>query len=428
MKILHLSTSDRGGAGIAAVRLHQALLQDKVDSKLLTLYKHEDNISNHYVVSKLDYSIIPFFQKFIFFVNKIGNRFGFNTNYYNKFSKKYLAGKPKGFEFFSFPVSEYNLEKHPLVLEADIIHLHWVSDGFLDYHRFFKKINKRIVWTLHDMNPFTGGCHHSDDCLGYLLNCVGCPQMKGTLDEEIPQQMFSLKMDAFRNMVENRVTIICPSQWLLNCSKSSKLLKPFLHENIHNVIDKDSYFYSNKLIYRKELGLATDKRIVLYVAHHVNNSRKGVRYLIEAFSLLKTENVILCSVGFIAEEFKNNLSIIQLGYIMDNEIMRKIYNAADVFVLPSIAENFPNTVVESLLCGTPVIAFNVGGISEQINLDNGILVDQMDAIGLAKNIDTYFENSAKYNSKNIAEKAGELYSKSLIIEKHVNVYKRMMNA
>lgn len=428
MRILHLSTSDKGGAGIAAVRLHEALLQQGIQSKLLTLYKHTDTVQQHYQFNKAKYSVFPAFQKGVDFGGRVLKKLGIHKEFYTKFSNKYLKGRPKGFEFFSFPLSEYELEKHPLVVEADIIHLHWISEGFLDYNRFFSTINKKFVWTLHDMNPFTGGCHHSDSCIKYIADCSNCPQLTGTIDVNMAGEMLQKKEVLFSKKKDNEISIITPSAWLGRISKQSLIFKRFEHFHFFNIADGNSFFYRNKSEARIKLGLPADKKIILFVANHINNPRKGVRYLLEAIPLFKTQDIFLCSVGHIANDLKGNNSLLQLGYIMDNETMADVYNAADVFVLPSLAENFPNTIVESLLCGTPVIAFNVGGIPEQINDSNGLIVEGISPTKLSETIDTFFENLSRYKPDLIAKSARKKYDSNIIIEQHLELYKRTINA
>lgn len=422
MKVLHISTSDKGGAGICAVRIHVALLQSGVDSKLLTLYKYTQDIPQHYQLKKSDYALLPFLQDGIDFVQRKLQAIKVTTPYYTKISSKYLTGRPQGFEFFSFPVSEYQLEKHPLVKEADIIHLHWVSEGYLNFKTFFEKLNKKVVWTFHDMGPFTGGCHHSDGCMRFKSDCAACPQMLGTINPEIASHFLAQKVSALAHFEGKDLTVITPSKWLGALSQESILFKRFAHHNVYSVTDASFSFQNRKEELRKKWNLPLDKKIVLYVSHQINNERKGIKYLLEAQKIWNTKDILLCSLGSIDDRLKQNENMLQLGYITENTAMAELYNAADVFVLPSLAENFPNTILESILCGTPVIAFGVGGIPEQINEENGFVVEPRSAEKLAMAMDTFFENKGAYSAAVISQQAKAKYSTAKIVEEHLKIY------
>jgi glycosyltransferase involved in cell wall biosynthesis len=397
-------------------------LQAGVDSKLLTLYKYSTNIPQHYQVKKSDYVWLPLAQKGVDYTQRKLQALKIKVPFYTKISSKYLTGRPPGFEFFSFPVSEYQLEKHPLVKEADVIHLHWVSEGFLNFKSFFEKLNKKVVWTFHDMGPFTGGCHHSDGCMGFKGSCSACPQLVGTINPEIAAHFLAQKLSAISHYQGKDLTVITPSKWLGNLSQESILFKRFAHHNIYSVTDTAFSFQNKKQELRKKWNLPLDKKIVLYVSHQINNERKGIKYLLEAQKLWKTKDVLLCSLGSVDERLNQNENMKQLGYINESEAMAELYNAADLFVLPSLAENFPNTILESILCGTPVVAFGVGGIPEQIDNENGIVVEPKSSDKLAKAFDTFFENQGAYSASVIAQQAKEKYSTASIVQQYLKIY------
>lgn len=426
MKVLHISSSNRGGGGIAAVRLHEALLQMGVDSKLLTLTWQGPEIPRHFLYRSIDVARWPFLAKASMLVDRVLRRFKLKTDYYRKYKAEHLEGKPPGYDLFSFPISEHQLEKHPLIQEADVVHLHWVGGGFMNFTRFFSRLSKKIIWTLHDMNAFTGGCHHADDCLGYIKECDHCPQMIGTLDPAIAQKTLASKMGALRAF-QGELLITAPSQWLLNCSKQSMLFGGLDHHQVYNVCNDQSFHLVERKSCRRHFSLPEDKKIILCVAHIVGNSRKGNRILIESLDRMKTKNILLCTVGSEVDEWKDNPSIVQLGYISDSEVMNNVYNAADVFALPSMAENFPNTIIESLLCGTPVVAFDVGGVSEQIKDNNGILVKERNSDAMAEGLDHYFENEEAYNREQIAAESKARYGAKRTVESYLNLYEAVMS-
>ena len=427
MKILHISTSDRGGAGIAAVRLHEALLSDGVDSKLLTLIKHETDIKEHYVYHATDVTCFPLLARLRLFIDRGLKRLKIKSDFYMTYRKASLEGRSKGYDAFSFAISEDHLEKHPLVAEADIVHLHWVCDGFLDFSRFFAKVSQKLVWTLHDMNPFTGGCHHADECEGYINDCNDCPQLKGTADETLAKKMLSTKMEALGKR-DDALCIVTPSRWLMKCSENSALFRNYSHYQICNVVDDSSYYVTDQDASREQLSLPKDKNIILCVAHNVDNSRKGYDILLSALEYMQTEDLLLCTMGSIAKEWLGNPSIHQLGYITESTKMRAVYNAADVFVLPSMAENFPNTIVESQLCGTPVVAFGVGGMPEQITEHNGLIVEEMNAKCLAETLDRFFESAGSFDSWEIARGAESKYASKKTVDAYEALYQSTMRS
>jgi glycosyltransferase involved in cell wall biosynthesis len=424
MKVLQISTSDRGGAGIAAVRLHLALLKSGIDSRLLTMYKLGGSIEGHYVFSPEDCKEFKSLYRCIYFFRNILKRFNFYNPIHQKLEKKYLQNQAPGFEKFSFTNSSNRLENHPLVLSSDIINLHWVSDGFLDFKSFFTASDKKIVWTLHDMNAFTGGCHHSDDCDKFTADCANCPQLKNTMDDNIANRILEIKSTSFIGIRNNQLKIVTPSAWLSAKSKSSKLFNRFNHTIIPNGIDPAIFFPHNKIESRKQFSLPSDKKIILFVSHNINNPRKGINILIEAFKQLLPSypDVLLCSVGSISKDLSSVNNLVQLGYIKSDEHMSKLYSAADIFVLPSLAENFPNTICESLFCGTPVVAFNVGGVCEQLNSSNGIIVDNINSKDLKNALEKCLINLSNFDQKKISSEAVLNFSETLVAKKYIEVY------
>lgn len=426
-RVVHISTSDKGGAGIAAVRLHKAMLLVGIDSHLLTMVEHSSTIPNHAVAATGISGIVPFFAPFHFFFKKLKRKLGMQVNAYSAYHDAQLKGRPAGYEYFSFPVSGYQLQLHPLVKKADIIHLHWVSEGFLNVKSFFNELNKPLVWTLHDMNPFTGGCHHADGCEGFQLACFPCPQLKGTVNERNAEGTLNLKYNAVKKLRLSKTAVVAPSQWMLDLARKSKVLGRFDQWRIPNMMETEQFIPMDKVESRKKRNLPLDKKLIFFVAHHIQNPRKGIHFLIDAINLLNREDVLLCSVGYVSQELRSNTSVLQLGYVSDPVVMAELLSAGDVFVLPSLAENFPNTTVESLLCGTPVVAFNVGGISEQIDKTNGYLVNEISALALADKLKLFFENQEQFDSAAISRDAHMTYNSSQLLTAYLAIYQQLSN-
>lgn len=428
MRIIHLSTSDSGGAGIAATRIHTGLLNEGVSSAFVSLHKFREDVPNAFSFKSLYKNELNILEKASEKLKKATARLDGKGNYYSRLEKKYLTGRPAGFELFTLPFSEYDVSRITLLKNADIVHIHWATEGFIDYGSFFKKIGKKVVWTLHDMNPFTGGCHHSDECYGFTNKCENCPQLKGTIDENLAAEILSQKGNSLHEYNSNSMSVIAPSQWMMNRSKQSKLFSQFTHAKIANPVEEEIYYPYDKVNSRAELGLPPDKKIILFIANDIDNPRKGLYYLFEAFKKLNHDNnAVLCSVGKMNSEIKSNMPLINMGYVNDESKMAKLYSAADVFILPSMAENLPNTISESLMCGTPVIAFNVGGIPKMINEQNGILVRYKDSEQLKNAIELVLTNGKKYEVNLISKEAKEEYSMKKATAEYLKVYNRLLD-
>jgi glycosyltransferase involved in cell wall biosynthesis len=425
MRVVHISTSDRGGAGIAAVRLHLSLREHGVDSHLLTLYKFGPDITCHQVFANAAINKWPIGWLRDFSV-KLKRKLKLNKPKHARKANKYLKGRAAGFENFSFPDGLSKIAEHPLVKSADVVHLHWVSEGMIDWPTFFSSCKKSICWTLHDMNPFTGGCHHADDCLGFQSNCKSCPQLVGTINPSISSAVLCLKKEVLSVLDSSKLIITAPSKWLTKLSQCSILFSRFEHVTISNVVNTDIFRPQLSDEIRKLYAIPGGKRVILFVAHHVNNFRKGTPFLIEAFRKMNREDVVLCSVGYPSEELSAIPHLHQLGYVTDELKMSSLYSLADVFVLPSIAENFPNTIVEALCCGTPCVAFNVGGVPEQINETNGLIVEEKSSLALEEAIVRVLESS--FNRQEIAYNARRNYSGMSVSTSFKSIYDKLISA
>ncbi|TNE54338.1 MAG: glycosyltransferase [Bacteroidetes bacterium] len=422
-KVVHISSSDRGGAGIAAYHLHQELRKHGVNSSFLTLYRYGKPEKNTYLYSDVDHLKIPGLSILYRFFQKVRKRLFPKKEAFQLDQEKYLKGRPSGYEHFSFPLSAKKLRNHPLVKKADIIHLHWVSDGFLDPREFFPNLDKKVYWTLHDMNPFTGGCHHADDCQGYEKECRDCPQLTGTVEPNMAHEMWQRKKNAFESH-SGGIKIISPSRWLLEKAQQSALFRSFEGIVIPNPVDLTNFKLLDQEACRQELGFERDQRIILFVAHHVGNPRKGIDHIIRLMEDPAFSKYRFCSVGYETSELHQYEQLRQLGYILDKQKMAQIYNACDLFLLPSKAENFPNTICESLACGTPVVSFAVGGIPEIIHPKNGRLAEAENFYSLKDSVLEVFHSLSEFDRALISQEARQLFDHAENIQKLLNFYER----
>jgi len=369
MKIVLVNKSDNtGGAAVACRRLQKALLQNDIDAKLLVQEKNDKD--NMVVATGTGFWHKK--KKFLLFVLE---------RLYFLF---YEASKEIRFAF-SPAIAGENIHKNPLIKDADIIHLHWFNQGFLSLKNLKKIIalDKPIVWTLHDMWAFTGGCHYSGDCTNYMNNCGNCTFLKTPLGKDLSYKILKKKKAILKN---TNITFVTCSNWLKEKAKESLLLKDLKIVSIPNPIDTEQFYPKHKREIRQKLHLPTGKKLILFAAANISDKRKGLSYLLEVLELIEKDNskpadFEILTFGKFDDSVFNNLSVKvhNLGVLSQVEKIAGAYSAADLFVLPSLEDNLPNTIMESLACGTPVLAFKTGGIPEMIeHKKTGYLADYND--------------------------------------------------
>ncbi len=434
MKILLINTDDAmGGAAIACLRLLNTLNQTEgIEATMLVQEKKRDNpnvkaIAETWLQKKMAFS--RFVQERLFF----------------KFQEK-----NKEIRFaFSPANSGIDISEHPLVQEADIIHLHWINFGFLSIKSLKKlfSLNKPIVWTMHDMWAFTGGCHHSGDCENYQISCGNCVQyLKNPSPTDLSNKVWQRKNAIFDHSLRlrsgngqqasrNNITIVGCSQWLSNRAKKSSLFKDFSVKAIPNPLDTNLFSPQNKASARAKLGLPIDKKLILFVAAKVSVIWKGFSYFQEALEILKAQHshnqdIELVVLGESDTETIEKLPFKAhaLGRISDVNKIVSIYSAADVFVTSSIQENLPNTIMEAMACGTPAVGFEVGGIPEMIeNQQNGFLAKYKSAGSLAEGMKwVLFEANHEELSSNARQKVLDNYSEKVVVEQYLEVYRNLV--
>jgi glycosyltransferase involved in cell wall biosynthesis len=314
------------------------------------------------------------------------------------------------------------------------VHLHWVNFGFLSIDSLKKlfKTNKPIVWTLHDMWAFTGGCHHSGTCNNYQNTCGNCTQfLKKSSDNDLSNQIWQHKKEAFEGA---NLTIVTCSDWLGQRAKHSSLFKNTRVETIPNPIDIELFKPVAKSEARTKLGLDPSKNYILFAAMRVSAVGKGFAYFKEALDILKQQNLDnteLLIFGQSAGLESENLpfKINALGYLDSPDKIALVYAAASLFAIPSLEENLPNTIMESLACGTPVVGFEVGGIPEMIDhQQNGYLATYKSSESLATGIQYVLQNTDYQQlCTNARQKIIENYSESVVAQRYVKLYESLIH-
>lgn len=422
MKLLLINTSDSGGAGKACVRLHLGLLSMSKDSKLL-LVKKSRSYKKSYIFRHKRNSTLYF--KIYNKVLRVLRGAKLLEPSIKTQQKLFIENRVKGLEKFSFPNSNYDITESELYKEADIINLHWVSE-FIDYQSFFKKNTKPVVWTLHDMNPFSGGEHYEEKFLGIDKN--GFPKKRVLSNEELAKfnNIINIKKEALSQVNNLHFVTLC--NWMTNELKQNSFFNSFPIHKIPNGIDSKIFKIKDKINSRNLLNIPQEKKVILFVADLIDANRKGFIFLIKAIEKIKEGNVQLFVIGKKNEALNTFKNIIQYGKVNDDELLSSIYSAADVFVIPSLMDNLPNTVLESLLCGTPVIGFPVGGIPDMIShKKNGLIPKEISVDALFNSITIFLNKGVSYSAEEIREDAVNKYDKKVQAKKYIELFESLIN-
>jgi glycosyltransferase involved in cell wall biosynthesis len=420
VKVTILSTFDTfGGASIAASRLHTALMQHGIDAKMLVQDKKgkEDNvfsIANNWFTQK--WALARF----------AADRYQFA-----------LYEKSKAVRFvFSQAQIGTDISHEPLVYQSDILHLHWINFGFLSLLSIqqLARLNKPFVWTLHDMWAFTGGCHYSGVCHNYQQACGNCTLfLKNPADTDLSRKVWEQKAQLFPQM---NLTVVTCSEWLARKARTSSLLKNVRVLSIPNPINTQLFCPIPKHEAKQRLSLLPNKQYILFAAMKISDARKGFAYFEKAIQQIIEHNpawkntVELLVFGQAnAEDFEHlPCGVRVLGRLTSLQVIAEAYSAASVFVIPSLEENLPNTIMEAMACGTPVVGFDTGGIPEMIeHRSTGYLANYQSESDLATGIE-WVLNNTQYEElcKNARKKIEQEYAQEVIAARYEALYDSLL--
>ncbi|MEQ8563054.1 MAG: glycosyltransferase [Cytophagales bacterium] len=420
MRVLQVAYSDQGGAAKSCIRLHLGLLKIGVASRLLVIEQTNREIPESYKFHpkyvKRDPPLLR--DRIKVKVNRILREFGLQVNRPERSvtHENRLEGRPDGFEKFSNPRTEWDITQDENYQWADIINLHWVA-GFIDYPSFFRLNKKPLFWTLHDMNPFTGGCHYSLGCDGYTRDCKNCPQLYGSTDTNYSRELLEIKKESILD-AEIKPVIISPSIWLKKHSKASIAFSQCKHYHILYSLDTEQFKPRDKKLSREILGIPQSRNVVLFVAESIYNKRKGFDNLKQLIDNNSDPNTLYCSVGK-GSSFLNGDSYMHLGLIHDERLMSMVYSAADLFLITSKEDNYPNTVIEALCCGCPILGLNNGGIPEMVDEHSGLILSTEDSLDTA--LVKLIEND-KFSRAQISTRARSKYTLENQASAYYNLY------
>jgi len=408
LNIVIIGTHDiSGGAARAMYRLHKGFQNIGENAYIISKIKKSDNAK-------------------VFKINPIFDL----VNHSNIETKKWIQdeyidnGRSKlSNTLFTFPYYGYDLSELEIIQKADIINLHWVA-LFQSPETISRllSLGKPVVWTLHDMRAFSGGCHYSAGCRGFEDGCFNCPQIAND-DLNIPAMVLQLQKKYYGN---SQINIVTPSKWLAEEAKKSAVFCNSKVEVILNGLDINVFRPTDKHEARKILGLDSNKKYLLFGADSTGSTYKGFNLLLETLSKLnRVDDIVLLIFGSEHEDIKQlNISYKCFSKVKDDEKLSIIYSAADIFLLPSYEDNLPNVMLESFACGTPVVAFEVGGAADIINNGaTGYLVPAYDTSIFSLKVEALLNNDMELvaMSRSCIEFANHNFS----VEKQANAYKEL---
>jgi len=390
MKVVLVNTQTPGGAYVACQRLYNALKKQGVEASFVA-------------IKATKWSFL--WERFCIWVA-------------NRFSRKNLFA-------VSIANTGTNISHLPEVREADIIHLHWINQGGLSLRNIeqLQSLGKPIVWTMHDMWPFTGICHHAYDCMNYDKECGHCHLLKTPNDGDLSNTVFKAKKKIYSS-----IHFVSVSSWLQEKAEKSPLVTHVA--TIPNVLDTATFVLQDKQEARHYYRLPQDKKIILMGAGKLNDPIKGFNYLREALSYIKNkQDVCLCLFGNIKRdpEFLKNIpvQVIWLRQLSNISELAKLYAAADVTVVPSLYETFGQTLSESLACGTPIVSFNNSGQTDIVlHKENGYLARWKDAQDLANGIEFVLSQDFEKNKLHAFTVAH--FSERVVANQYIELYKSLL--
>ena len=374
MKILHLSTSDHGGAGAAAFRFHKNIVSRGIDSRMLVLSRQSGDAT----VVQLEIPNVP--SRICRLASKALLKIRTNPDYY--FQDQSMSGLSSKLDYFD----EINF--YP-----DLIVAHWVSNfvSVEDLYRLSGKGGIPVLWYLMDMAPLTGGCHYAWDCEGYKNQCGNCPALYSSDSRDLSSRNWRKKQAYIQRM---NVTTVAGS-WLIGKAGMASLFTGKRKENIMLGVDSSVFLPGSRTDARKSLGLPADKKILFVGSQSMKQKRKGMQYFLDAMRILEKnehadkENMVILTAGDATLNKslrKSRFRSIHLGFLGQDELVRA-YQAADVFVCPSVEDAGPGMVKQSIMCGTPVVSFKMGVAGDLVRTNStGYCAILMDSGDLARGI------------------------------------------
>lgn len=404
LKVVHIQYS-ASSATAGALKLHKAFNDTGIHSKIISFEMDPPPIANviylgkkHKLIKKVN-ALINFFE-----TRKIKKEFG-------KFSHAYFQN---------------NLTKISEIQNADIIYIHWTQDLFLSFKSVEKlaALKKPLVFLMHDMSNITGGCHQSYFCKGYLSGCNNCPMFEGLINAGLPEKNFKNKL-RFYSTYDN-VYFIANSKWLYSCTRQSLLTNKKQVFYLPDIAGAAIFKSFDKQTARSILSINANERVIVFETYTINAAYGGFDFFKRSIEILQKQEAFknICVLIMGNSDLKEATESLQvktkvMGYLYDDYSKALVYNAADVFVLTSIADEGSALIQESLSCGLPVVAFDMAGIQDIItHKKNGYIAKYKDVVDLEEGIRFCL------NGK-IMDTVKPIFTDDQIIKRHVKIFDRM---
>ena len=398
---------DHGGAGIAAQRIHKAMLRQGVDSQMLVRFKSSDD--DTITAAQPNMGLYqPSSLSVVRKVEQILRRRGRCLTQVERYERQLNVLDRVYGAAYTLPVSNFDLSQHPLVQQADILHLHWV-ENFLDYQTFFDRINKPIVWTFHDENIAYGGFHYSDEA-------VRLKEPFAAMEDDFVK----IKKDALADGRHN-IHMVALSGMMEQFYRQHSLFPSYPVNIIHNGLEPEQFAILDRSFCREALRLPIDSKVICFCASDINDSHKGLDILTKALDSLHRSDITLLCVGKGALP-QCDYPVVGTGPLANPRLLSIAYSASDLFVLASSQESFSQTSIESMACGCPVVAFPCGIIDELITPDNGICCPNYTIESLAECISTAMDLT--YKRQAIRDDIVMRFNIDRIAKQYIDLYTR----
>lgn len=404
MKILQINSHyDQGGAARIVACIHRQLLAEGIDSYVVYGRGQKAQEKNVYRFdAQWEVYLSAFFSRFV----------GLNGWWNRRATRRLIT----------------YIEK----VQPDVIHMHALHGYYLNFYLLFKYINEHnipCVWTFHDCHAFVGNCGYFFDCEKWQTGCGKCPHLKNYPTS----QFFDFTHYMWENKKEwfaqgGRKVIVTPSDWLTAEARKSFFGK-YPCVTIHNGIDVTNTFYPRNVEEcRKKYGYSIEDKLVLGIAVGYRDPRKGAKYILQMAKDLENEAKIVL-IGWNRENdsmLDGLTNVIPLFSTQNTEKLAEYYSMADVFVLPSLAENYATTALESMACGTPVVGFDVGGISEQLTDRKGIAVKTGDQAAFTEAVRQALDSVKKQDGRLLkGAELAEIIRKENSVERMITEYRKI---
>src|SRR5438270_1593655 len=409
MKIAHFTSELSGGAGVAAQRLNDALRMQGVDSRIY-----------YQCGSPLVAGCQPVFENQSFMQRNLAALAQAWRNRRN--APGYLFTSPRWFR---------RTRLQAIGSRVDVLNLHWIS-RWIDQPSFFASLplNLPVVWSLHDMNPFTGGCHHAGDCERFTNHCRDCPQLKNPNPHDDAFRFFEIKERCYAG---KNLHVISSSNWMSAQARRSALLRHA--KSFHTIplgLDLESFKPIDKSCARQTLAIDNERFVVGFACADLSSDNKGGSLLAEALHALADKakiTLLVFGVGKLPDS-DGRYQLVELGSINSPHLQSLFYSACDVFAAPSQIEAFGLTALEAMACGTPVVAFYTGGLVDVIaDRETGLLETKIGSVsGLRDQLDWMLRHPTERQNMGLAarQRVEKQFASSLMAKRYVELYNRLL--